>query len=131
MKPKIIYQTIFTAVLALVIISCTNTQEKEYESSDAKTDTGAANQPAMHEMTAEHLMIMPADIQWAPSSGGLPAGAQVAVIEGDPTKQGLFVMRAKFPAGYSIRPHYHGANEHVTVLEGTLGMGMIRLMKRR
>jgi hypothetical protein len=33
-------------------------------------------------------------------------------------------MRAKFPGGYKIPPHWHPVDEHVTVLEGTLHMGM-------
>jgi quercetin dioxygenase-like cupin family protein len=50
----------------------------------------------------------------------LPKGAKFAVLSGDPTKAGLFVMRLKFPADYKIMPHLHPADEHVTVLSGAL-----------
>ena len=49
---------------------------------------------------------------------------QVAVLEGDPAKEGAFVMRAKMPDGYKIPPHTHKKDERVTVLSGTLYLGM-------
>jgi quercetin dioxygenase-like cupin family protein len=33
-------------------------------------------------------------------------------------------MRLLFPDGYQIAPHYHPATEHVTVLRGTLMVGV-------
>lgn len=50
--------------------------------------------------------------------------ASFAVISGDPGKPGLFVVRLKMPAGYKIAPHWHPTDEHVTVLSGTLALGM-------
>jgi quercetin dioxygenase-like cupin family protein len=47
-----------------------------------------------------------------------------AVLAGDPGKPGLFVVRLKMPAGYKIAPHWHPTDEHVTVIAGTLGLGM-------
>ncbi|MBN8467638.1 cupin domain-containing protein [Corallococcus exiguus] len=48
----------------------------------------------------------------------------MAVIEGDPTVAGkLFTFRFRFPAGYRLPPHFHPADEHVTVLSGELFMG--------
>jgi quercetin dioxygenase-like cupin family protein len=47
-----------------------------------------------------------------------------AVISGDPGKEGLYVIRAKMPAGYKINPHWHPTDEHVTVLSGTFAVGM-------
>jgi quercetin dioxygenase-like cupin family protein len=78
----------------------------------------------MKEMPADHIMVMPADIKWGPSPPGLPAGAQTAVIEGNPANPGLFTMRAKIPAGFKIMPHSHPADEHITVLEGSCYMGL-------
>jgi quercetin dioxygenase-like cupin family protein len=54
----------------------------------------------------------------------LPPGAKVAVLEGDPSKPGPFVMRAKFPDGYKIPPHTHPQTERLTVLSGSLRLGM-------
>jgi len=43
---------------------------------------------------------------------------------GDPGKEGTFVIRAKFPAGYAVPAHHHPADERVAVLSGRLGYGM-------
>jgi len=80
--------------------------------------------PGMSQMTADHIMAIPADMQWVDAPPGLPPGAKVAVIEGNPGKPGLFTMRGKIPANYKIMPHTHPADEHVTVIEGSCYMGM-------
>jgi quercetin dioxygenase-like cupin family protein len=41
-----------------------------------------------------------------------------------PDQEGLFVIRAKLPANYRIPPHSHPTDEVVTVLSGTLFVGM-------
>ncbi len=73
-----------------------------------------------------HTMVVPNDIKWGPAPNVLPAGAQAAVLFGDPTKEGLFALRLKFPAGYSIPPHTHPVDEVVTVISGTGNLGMGR-----
>jgi hypothetical protein len=55
----------------------------------------------------------------------LPAGAKVAVVKGDPSKDGAFTIRIKMPANYTVPPHHHPADEVVRVMgEGTLSYGM-------
>ena len=53
-----------------------------------------------------------------------PSGAQMAVLSGDPTKSGVFVIRLKVPAGYKIEAHHHPTDEYVTVLAGDFSLGM-------
>jgi quercetin dioxygenase-like cupin family protein len=48
----------------------------------------------------------------------------MAVLQGDPSKAELFAVRLSFPNGYKIAPHYHPTDEHVTVIQGTLLLGM-------
>jgi len=67
---------------------------------------------------------MPGDIKWLDAPPSLPPGAKTAIIEGDPKVAGLFTMRIKMPANYMIMPHWHPADEHVTVLEGSIYMGL-------
>ena len=56
---------------------------------------------------------------------GLPAGAKLAVVKGDPSKTGDFVVRAKLPANYTVPPHHHPTDEVVRVMgAGTLSYGM-------
>src|SRR3546814_5876619 len=58
------------------------------------------------------------------SSDLLPAGTQGALLYGDPTKEGPFLLRLKMPAGYKIPPHSHPRPEIVTVISGAFHVGM-------
>ena len=73
---------------------------------------------------AKHVMLTAAELKWGPAPPGLPPGAQVAVVDGDPGKPGAFVMRAKFPDGYRVPPHWHPTDENLVVLAGSLALGM-------
>ena len=72
---------------------------------------------------AEHRAVAAADLKWAPVPS-LPAGAQIAVIEGPMNEAKPFTVRLRFPANYRIPPHTHPAVERVTVLSGAFNMGM-------
>ena len=72
----------------------------------------------------DHKVLMPQDIKWSPGPPSLPKGAEMAVLFGDPGKDGLFAMRLKFPSGYQIPPHSHPKPEVVTVISGTFRIGM-------
>jgi quercetin dioxygenase-like cupin family protein len=82
------------------------------------------SKPAQAAPAAKHALMTPGDIKWGPAPPGLPAGAQAAVLDGDPSKPGGFVLRAKFPDGYRVPPHWHPTAEHVTVISGTFMVGM-------
>jgi len=62
----------------------------------------------------------PPAIEWKPGPAAIPPGAKMAVLEGDPTKDGPFVVRFQFPDGYHIPPHTHPKTERVTVISGNL-----------
>jgi quercetin dioxygenase-like cupin family protein len=66
----------------------------------------------------------PAEVKWGPAPPALPAGAQLAVLSGDPSGNGPFVVRLKLPAGYRIAPHHHPTVENVTILSGSFHAGM-------
>ena len=66
------------------------------------------------------ILVKPGDIKWMDGPPTLPAGAKFAILSGDPSKEGLFVMRIKMPADYKIMPHTHPADEHVTLISGAL-----------
>jgi hypothetical protein len=61
-------------------------------------------------------MLAPADLKWGEGPPSLPPGAKMAVVYGDPSKTGLFILRAKVPANYKIPAHSHPTDETVTVL---------------
>jgi len=74
--------------------------------------------------SAASAQLNPADLKWGPAPPSLPPGAQAAVLSGDPSKEGMFTIRLKFPANYAVAPHHHPAPELVTVIEGTVALGM-------
>jgi quercetin dioxygenase-like cupin family protein len=78
-----------------------------------------------------HTAILPNDVKWGPAPAVLPPGAQAAVLFGDPSKEGVFVLRLKFPAGYRVAPHTHPVDEIVTVISGTFHEGMGETFDRR
>src|SRR5271163_915015 len=71
----------------------------------------------------EHVLLTPEMMKWAPGPRALPPGAEVALLCGDPTKEGPFTIRIKLPDGYKVPPHWHPVDENVTVLKGTFMMG--------
>lgn len=71
-----------------------------------------------------HVLVPADQVQWAPAPPALPAGAQISVLEGNPAEKGAVTLRLKFPANYKIPPHWHSMTERVTVLSGTLNVGM-------
>jgi len=74
--------------------------------------------------SAAVAQVNPAGVKWGPAPPSVPKGAQFAVIAGDPAKPGIFVFRARFPAGYVVPPHHHPRDEFVTVLSGQMLLGM-------
>jgi hypothetical protein len=63
-------------------------------------------------------------LQWGPAPPVFPAGAQLAVVSGDPSKAGPFVIQLKLPDGYKLAPHFHPTAEHVETISGTFMYGM-------
>jgi hypothetical protein len=66
----------------------------------------------------------PAKLEWKDGPPSLPKGAKIAILEGDPSKEGPFVFRVKVPDGYRVAPHMHPKMERVTILSGTFNIGM-------
>jgi hypothetical protein len=75
--------------------------------------------------TTKQNAFTPSQIVWGPAPPFLPPGAQLAVLEGDPmATTGDYTIRLKVPDGYRIAPHWHPKRENVTVIAGTLKVGM-------
>ena len=70
--------------------------------------------------------VLAKGMKWMDAAGvGLPAGAQVAVVKGDPSKAGDFTVLIKMPANYTVPPHHHPTDEVVRVVSaGQLSYGM-------
>jgi len=69
-----------------------------------------------------HVMMSPAGLTWT-DLPSLP-GVKIAVIEGPVTEAVPIMFRLKFPPNYKVPPHWHPGIEHVTIISGTLNLGM-------
>jgi len=47
----------------------------------------------------------------------------MAILEGDPAKEGFFTMRLKLPDGYRVLPHWHPRTERLTIIQGIVNLG--------
>jgi quercetin dioxygenase-like cupin family protein len=65
----------------------------------------------------------PGQVQWT-DAAQFGKGVKTAVLAGDPSKDGPYVMRIMFPAATLVPSHTHGKAENVTVMSGTLALGM-------
>ena len=80
--------------------------------------SGAQSGSAKHAFT-------PDAVPYGPAPAFMPAGAQLAVLEGNPgATTGDYTVRLKMPDGYRISPHWHPNRENVTVISGTFKVGM-------
>lgn len=103
-------------VAAATIVAYAQAPDKPAPKAAASAQHGPAAHPAP--------MVNASELKWGPAPPAFNAGAQMAVVDGDPGKPGPFVIRAKFPAGFKVMPHWHPTDESVTVISGTLVAGM-------
>lgn len=82
-----------------------------------------AGQPAQSEAST-HVMVDAAELEWGDAPPAFEPGAQAAILSGDPSKPGMFVLRLKAPAGFEIGNHWHPTDEHVTLIEGDVTLRM-------
>jgi quercetin dioxygenase-like cupin family protein len=70
-------------------------------------------------------IVMADQAKYAPAPKPYPAQAKIAVLSGDPAKAGSqYTVRLELPSGTKIAPHTHGDEENVTVISGTLLVGV-------
>ncbi|HEY8125862.1 MAG TPA: cupin domain-containing protein [Methylocystis sp.] len=70
-----------------------------------------------------HRIFVPQDIKWEMAPSSLPGGAEMAVLYGDPAREGDFVVRIKAPKDYRLPPHTHPKAELVTIISGAFSIG--------
>lgn len=71
---------------------------------------------------AHHTVVAGDAVKWGPAPASLPSGAQAVVLYGNPAQDGPFVLRLKFPDGFTVPPHRHSKDEFVTVISGTFAV---------
>ncbi len=74
--------------------------------------------------SAAQAKSKPAELKWMAAPPALPAGAEMAVVSGDPSKAGKFTIRLKMPSNYAVPAHWHPSDEKLTLVEGKLAYGM-------
>jgi quercetin dioxygenase-like cupin family protein len=67
------------------------------------------------------VIVKPNEIVYEKNPAG--SGPDLAVIAGDPTKEGFYIIRARFAPGVMSQPHFHPTDRHVTVISGTWWAG--------
>lgn len=63
--------------------------------------------------------ILPEDIEWKP----FPPSARLAVVVGEPSEPGPYVIRVKLPSGVKMMPHQHREDRVYTVISGVFYIG--------
>lgn len=78
----------------------------------------------VHSQSQKHVLASLEEVNWSPAPPIIPAGAQMAVLSGNPMEAGSYSIRLKFPANYAIPAHSHPTDENVVVVSGALTFGM-------
>lgn len=78
---------------------------------------------ASHLPSGDYVMLQPPEFEWkdAPSVG---PGVQMSIVEGDLKRPEPFVFRLRLPPGSVLPVHTHPVTERVTVISGTLHLGL-------
>ncbi len=63
------------------------------------------------------------DVNWQPFAA-FPPPARLAILIGDPTKPGPYMIRVRLPAGTKMMPHKHPEDRIYTVLAGVFYIGL-------
>lgn len=69
-----------------------------------------------------HVTVQAGALKWS-QPAAYAKGAELSKLNGDPTKEGLYVVRLRVPAGLKIAAHTHPNDENVTVLSGSFNIG--------
>ena len=79
----------------------------------------------MIEISGDYIIVLPDNIEWSEAPRGMPTGYEQAMIKGNPRVREVFTFRAKIQANWKAMPHFHPADEHITILEGSgyIGFG--------
>ena len=83
-----------------------------------------AQPKTLPDTTLKPIQIFPEKIIWSDAKSPLPPGAKTVVLEGNPKKEGVFTIRMKFPSHYVLPAHVHPKDERVTVLSGSINVGI-------
>ncbi len=75
-------------------------------SASAQEKKAPASKGAAAAKKPMHVIMNEADVKWGDAPPNLPAGAKMAVLQGDPGKAGMYTIRLKAPDGYKVAAHW-------------------------
>jgi hypothetical protein len=81
----------------------------------------AATEPAK---PFEIKSMTPDTLAWTDAPFSLPSGAKMAILEGSPSEYGPYTLRLRVPANYKFPPHFSSTAQHLTVISGTIYIGV-------
>jgi len=67
--------------------------------------------------------ILPEDIEWK-SFGAFPPSVRLAILVGEPSKEGTYTIRVHVPRGVKLMPHKHPEDRTYTVISGVFYIGL-------
>jgi hypothetical protein len=72
---------------------------------------------------AEFRAILPENIDWKPFPA-FPPSVRLAVLVGQPSEPGPYVIRVKVPYDVKLMPHRHPEDRIYTVMSGVFYIGL-------
>jgi hypothetical protein len=67
--------------------------------------------------------ILPEDVEWT-AFPAFPPSVRLAILIGDTSQPGPYVVRVKVPAGVKLMPHTHPEDRIYTVIAGVFYIGL-------
>ena len=77
----------------------------------------------MHKSNSSFKTILPEEMDWKPFAA-LPSPVRVAVISGQPSEPGPYMIRVRVPGGVKLMPHRHPEDRIYTVVSGVFYIGL-------
>lgn len=94
-------------------------QERTATSTEATTERSQPHKSGQ----AAFKAIMSEDIDWKPFAA-FPPPARLAVVVGEPSEKGPYMIRVKVPGGVKLMPHRHPEDRVYTVISGVFYIGL-------
>lgn len=82
-------------------------------------------------IAADPVVVNARKVKWSAAPPALPKGAQVAVLHGDPSSSGPYVLLLSMPTRYKIPFHWHTHDQNMTVISGTLFVASTETFDRK
>jgi quercetin dioxygenase-like cupin family protein len=86
---------------------------------------GTAREPVRPHQPGQNVFrgILPEEIEWK-SFAAFPKAARLAIVAGEPLREGPYTIRVKLPHGTKMMPHSHPEDRMYTVISGIFYIGL-------